>query len=205
MDLGGAPSVAFTSISQQTPIIAGSATSDIKPVPIPKQELKTLLGINEPLANSQSKSLHLAFAKYTACLAAVQLYECTVAEGKWPTKYEKIMVTEIRQLFVSKSVWHAQYVPCFQDITKYGEMLAWLESTPQEDGGGDEDDNNIIVDGAVYNGALWGKKKTIYHFVDLKEWLEKKKKETQKEKAKAKKVAKKTAKTKDKEVTKKKK
>ena len=104
MDLGGAPSVAFTSISQQTPIIAGSATSDIKPVPIPKQELKTLLGNNEALANFQSKSLRLAFAKYTVCLVAVQLYECTVAEGKWPTKYEKITVTEIRQLFVSKSV-----------------------------------------------------------------------------------------------------
>jgi len=201
MDLG-APSVASTSISQQTPITAGSATSDIKPVPIPKQELRTLLGINEALADSQSKSLHLAFTKYTACLAAVQLYERTVAEGKWPTKYEKVTVTEIRQLFVSKSVWHAQYVPCFQDITKYGEMLAWLESTPQEDSGGEDD---IVVDGAVDDEALWGKKKAIYHFVDLKEWLEKKKKETQKGKAKAKKVAKKTAETKDKEVTKKKK
>ncbi len=52
MDLGGAPSVAFISIFQQTPITAGSATSDIKPVPIPKQELKTLLGIHEALANS---------------------------------------------------------------------------------------------------------------------------------------------------------
>jgi len=201
MDLG-APSVASTSISQQTPITAGSATSDIKPVPIPKQELRTLLGINEALADSQSKSLRLAFTKYTACLAAVQLYERTVAEGKWPTKYEKVTVTEIRQLFVSKSVWHAQYVPCFQDITKYGEMLAWLESTPQEDSGGEDD---IVVDGAVDDEALWGKKKAIYHFADLKEWLEKKKKETQKGKAKAKKVAKKTAETKDKEVTKKKK
>lgn len=201
MDLG-APSVASTSISQQTPITAGSATSDIKPVPIPKQELRTLLGINEALADSQSKSLRLAFTKYTACLAAVQLYERTVAEGKWPTKYEKVTVTEIRQLFVSKSVWHAQYVPCFQDITKYGEMLAWLESTPQEDSGGEDD---IVVDGAVDDEALWGKKKAIYHFVDLKEWLEKKKKETQKGKAKAKKVAKKTSETKDKEVTKKKK
>ena len=83
----------------------------------------------------KAKVFTLLFAKYTACLAAVQLYEHTVAEGKWPTKYEKVTVTEIRQLFVSKSVWHAQYeyVPCFQDITKYGEMLAWLESTSQGD------------------------------------------------------------------------
>jgi len=96
-------------------------------------------------------------------------------------------------------------VPCFQDITKYGEMLAWLESTPQGDSGDEEDDDDIVVDGAVDDEALWGKKKTIYHFVDLRGWLEKKKKETQKGEAKAKKAAKKTAETKDKEVTKKKK
>ena len=89
MDLGAA-SVASTSIFQQTPIAAGSATSDIKPVSIPKQELRTLLDIDKALAGSQSKSLCLAFVKYTACLAAVQLYEYTVAQGKWPSKYEKV-------------------------------------------------------------------------------------------------------------------
>jgi hypothetical protein len=190
VDLNAAD-VATGSISQ---IQTGSAASDIKAVPIPKRELKALLDVDETLASSQSKSLRIAYAKYTACLAAIQCYEGIVSEGKWPSKYEHVTITEIRQLFVSKSVWHAQYVPCFQDMTKYGEMLAWLERTTD-----DEDDDD---DGAD-DESVWGKKKPIYHFSDLKEWLEKKKKEVKKEKAKAK-VAKKTGETTNKVVAKKK-
>ena len=192
MDLNAAD-VATPSISQ---IQTGSAASDIKAVPIPKQELKALLDVDETLANSQSKSLHVAYAKYMACLAAIQAYEGIIAEGKWPHNYENVTITEIRQLFVSKSVWHAQYVPSFQDITSYGEMLAWLERTSDD---GEDDDE------AVDDEGVWGKKKQIYHFADLKEWLEKKKKAAQKEKTKAKKAAKKTGETTNKVVEKKKK
>ena len=46
-------------------------------------------------------------------------------------------------------------MPCFQDITKYGEMLAWLESTPHKNSGGNDDD--IVVDGVVDDKTLWGK------------------------------------------------
>ena len=78
-------------------------------------------------------------------------------------------VTEIRQIFVSKSVWHAQYIPCFQDISKHEEMVQWLKDS----GSGDDDED------------VWGYKKVAYHFVDLKEWLEEKQKEKEKGKQKA--------------------
>ena len=188
----GSASASPTFVSQQPPVTAGSVTSVSQQpsvpagsvVPIPKQELGTLLRINKTLANCQSKSLRIAFAKYTACLEAVQLYEHIVAEGKWPSQYEKVTVPDIRKLFVSKSVWHAQYVPCFQNITNYGEMLAWLEYAPSD---GDSNDHAMDVD-APNDEAVWGMKKAIYHFVDLKKWLEMKQKEAQRGKGKGKKA-----------------
>ena len=127
--------------------------------------------INDNLADSQNKSLHTAYAKYKASNAAVQLYEQMVADGNWPKKYQRVTITEIRQLFISKSVWHAQYVPCFKDITKYEEMLEWLENITDDD--------------------VWDQKKIAYHFSDLKEWLDEKQKEKKRAKAKAKKTTKK--------------
>jgi hypothetical protein len=146
------------------------------PVHIPRKELKSLLEIDNTIADSTSKSLQIAFAKYKACNAAVQVYDTLIADGEWPDDYHRVTVTEIRQLFVSKSVWHAQYALCFQDITSHGDMLAWLENSPT----------------ALDDEELWGEEKAIYHFSDLKEWLKKKKKANKKEKTKGKKVVKKT-------------
>lgn len=142
-----------------------STAAGSNPVPIPKKELKALLQVNDGLTNTNNKSLRYAYSKYKATIAAVQLYDQIVSEGRWPTHYQKVTVTEVRQIFVSKSVWHGQYVPCFQDITNHQEMVEWLE-----DSGSESDDEGV-----------WGFKKMIYHFLDLKEWLEQKKKVKQKE------------------------
>ena len=95
-----------------------------------------------------------------------------MAEGRWPKQYQRVTVTEIRQLFISKTVWHSLYVPCFQDITKYDDMVAWLEAT-----GDDVPDNE----------TLWGFDKPTYFCSDLKGWLEARKKKEKKEQATAKK------------------
>lgn len=145
--------------------------------------------VTNVLADSTSKSLCIAYAKYKAAIAAAGVYETIVAEGRWPSHYHRVTVTEIRQIFVSKTVWHGQYVPCFQDIDRHEDMLAWLESSADSDPDA----------AAAYNVAVWGERKSGYHFADLKAWLEKKKKKVKK--AKAKKVVKKT----DEKVTKKKK
>ena len=123
------------------------------------------------LTDTTNKSLRYAYAKYKAVLEAIQLYNKIVTEGGWPEEYQKVTVTEIRQIFVSKSVWHAQYISCFQDISKHEEMIIWLEDD------GSENDNDE---------DLWGYKKMIYHFSDLREWLEERKKGKGKEKQKQK-------------------
>jgi hypothetical protein len=130
-------------------------------IPISKKKLKALLQVNERLTDTNNKSLRYAYSKYKGIIAAIQLYDEIISEGGWPECYQKVTVTEVRQIFVSKSVWHAQYIPCFQDISKHEEMVEWLEGS----GGSENDDENV-----------WGFKKVAYHFSDLKEWLEEKKK-----------------------------
>jgi hypothetical protein len=124
---------------------------DSKLMPMPRAELKDILEIDDAVATASSKSIHIADAKYNACNDAVRLYNTIVAEGRWPK--QRVTVTEIRQLFISKTVWHSLYVPCFQDITKYNNMVAWLEET-----GDDVPDNE----------TLWGFNKQTYLFSDLK-------------------------------------
>jgi hypothetical protein len=134
-------------------------------MPILKKELKALLEVNDGLTDTNNKSLRYAYSKYKATIAAVQLYNQMVLEDRWPKHYQKVTVTEVRQIFVSKSVWHGQYIPCFHNITNHGEMVEWLE------GSGSENDDEDV----------WGFKKTSYYFLDLKEWLEQKKKVKKKE------------------------
>jgi hypothetical protein len=145
---------------------------------ISKKQLKPFLQVDDHLTDTTNKSLRYAYAKYKAILEAVQLYNTINMDGGWPEQYQKVSLTEIRQIFVSKSVWHAQYIPLFQDISKHEEMVEWLE----DNGSGNDED-------------VWGYRKTAYHFSDLKEWLEEKKKAIgkgkQKEKEKKKKEAKK--------------
>ena len=76
--------------------------------------------------DTTNRSLHYAYSKYKAVITAIQFYNELISEGGWPECYQKVTVTEIQQLFVSKSVWHAQYIPCFQDISKHEEMVEWL-------------------------------------------------------------------------------
>ena len=144
-------------------------------MPIPKKELKALLQINEGLTDTANKDLCYAFSKYKATIDATKLYDQIVLEGRWPERYQKVTVTEIWQIFVSKTVWHGQDIPCFQHIADYEEMVEWLE------GSGSELDEEV-----------WGFKKAAYQYSDLKDWLDKKQKEKQKQRQKPKQIKKKT-------------
>ena len=142
-----------------------SAAGELKSLPIPKKELKALLQIDEGLTDMTNKSLRYAYSKYKAAITAIKLYDQIVLEGRWPNRYQKVTVTEIRQIFVSKTVWHAQYVPCFQNIADHENMVEWLEGS-----GSDMDEE------------VWGFNKAIYQYSNLKEWLDKKQKQRQKQK-----------------------
>lgn len=136
--------------------------------------------MNDSLTGPTNKNLCHAYSKYKAAVAAVHLYDQIILEGRWPESYQKVTVTEICQIFVSKSVWHAQYIPCFQGISQHVEMVHWLE------GIGSEADDEIV----------WGEKKTAYNFSDLKEWLEARKKVKGKQKVVKKKTEEKGSKKK---------
>jgi hypothetical protein len=172
-DSASIPQFQTPAASIQTPAPGGDGNL----MPMPKNELKALLLVDDGIAQSQGKSICVAYSKYKAANAAVQVYDAIVSSGKWPRQYQNVTVTEIRQLFISKTVWHSLYVPCFQDIMKYEEMVAWLESN-----------GNDVPD----DGSLWGYTKTTYLCADLKAWLEERKKKEKKEMAKAKKALKKS-------------
>jgi hypothetical protein len=76
--------------------------------------------------------------------------------GTWPTTCPQPTATDIIEIFISKSMWHQYYVACFSNISKYPDMVEWLE----EEG----EDRPSSVD-------VWGFQKTSYTFADLKKWL----------------------------------
>ena len=156
-----------------------SAAGELKSLPISKKELKALLQIDEGLTDMTNKSLHYAYSKYKAVITAIKLYDQIVLEGRWPNQYQKVTVTEIS---VSKTVWSAQYVPCFQNIADHENMVEWLEGS-----GSDMDEE------------VWGFKKATYQYSDLKEWLDKKQKQRQKQKQMKKKMEEKASKKKTKD------
>jgi len=155
------------------------AGGEQKAMPISKKELKSLLQISESLTDTANKNLRYAYSKYKATIAAIKIYDQIVLEGRWPDRYQKVTVTEIRQIFVSKTVWHGQYVPCFQHLADHEDMVEWLE------GSGSELDEEV-----------WGFKKAAYQYSDLKDWLDKKQKQKQKQKQMKKKTEEKVSKKK---------
>jgi hypothetical protein len=62
----------------------------------------------------------------------------------------------VYECFISKSTWFLYYRKNFLNITKYPDMVLWLEQDP----------------GTPSNVDLWGFEKAAYHFKDLTEYLE---------------------------------
>jgi hypothetical protein len=77
-----------------------------------------------------------------------------VADKSWIGK--KPSKTDIVEMVVSKSFFHSHYKPLFSKVSKYPEMLAWLE------GKGDK----------LSDIEVWGVKKSLYTFKDLQLWME---------------------------------
>jgi len=100
--------------------------------------------------------LTLAYERYKACNKAMQDFNKMKGAGTWPTTCPQPTATDIIEIFISKSMWHQYYVALFSNISKYPDMVEWLE----EDG----EDRPSSVD-------VWGFQKTSYAFADLKKWL----------------------------------
>ena len=121
-----------------------------------KLELATILKISPQLMNQEGKvPLTLAYERYKACNKAMQDFNRMKAAKTWPSTCPEPTATDIIEIFISKSMWHQYYVALFSHISKYPDMVEWLE---------DGEDRPSDVD-------VWGLQKTSYTFSDLKKWL----------------------------------
>jgi len=90
-----------------------------------KTDLMTRLNIPLNLANRTDGSLHFAYQKYKAFLEANSTLASLCASGEWEGK--RPSVTDLIELFQSKSMWHAHHAKAFAWVVDYPEMVSWLE------------------------------------------------------------------------------
>lgn len=125
-----------------------------------KLELASILKISPHLMNKEGKvPLTLAYERYKACNKAMQDFNKLKGAKTWPTTCPEPTATDIIEIFISKSMWHQYYAALFSNISKYPDMVEWLE---------DGEDRPSSVD-------VWGFQKTVYSFADLKKWVEEQK------------------------------
>jgi hypothetical protein len=133
-----------------------------------KNELIAALNIPEHLTNyTKSPGLRLNYAKYKACLTAQDTLVRKMKDGSWPEGAKRPTVTEIVELFMSKSYWHKYITAAFHDISHYPLIKEWLED----------------LDNGPSDADVWGGVQTSYGFNDL---IKEKERRQQQNKAKGK-------------------
>ena len=90
-----------------------------------KTDLMTRLNIPLNLADRTDNSLHFAYLKYKAFLEANSTLASLCASGEWEGK--KPSVTDLIEIFQSKSMWHSHHAKAFSRVADYPEMVSWLE------------------------------------------------------------------------------
>jgi hypothetical protein len=118
-------------------------------------QLIDILGIDRELSDRSKKGLKWCYEKYKGFNAAVQTMDQLSKQGKWPSGVMKPNQTELIEIFMSKSYWHAYVVKTFALVAPHPQMVAWLE-----------DDSDGLSDFDV-----WHKQKSEYGFKELKDWL----------------------------------
>jgi hypothetical protein len=89
--------------------------------------------------------------------AACKVIDTLTAEGKWPVSLKKPSPTELVDVYVSRSYWYSHISKMFSDISRYPQMVAWLER-------GDSNDPSDY--------DVWHQFKTVYTFKELKDWIQ---------------------------------
>jgi hypothetical protein len=142
-----------------------SASTALSPF---KRDLMNRLDIPLALAERTDGSLHTGYQKYKAFLQASETLARLWTAGEWAGK--RPSVTDLIEIFQSKSMWHAHHAKAFSKVADYPEMVLWLEK--------DKD--------APSNIGIWGYEKAVYNFKDLFAYIESKGKLGQKGKGKMK-------------------
>ena len=157
----------FLPVPSHVPTIAASAIPDSKAVGkagnVSKNELIALLNIPEHLTQPfKNPGLRVNYARYKACLMAQETLNQKIRGGTWPADTKKPTMTQIIELFVSKTYWHKYMNPGFNDIAHYPIVKEWLEDM---EGGPDESE-------------VWGTVQTSYSFADLQREKERRQQQT---------------------------
>jgi hypothetical protein len=123
---------------------------------IPLSEIISVLQIS-PVVTTRPKvvDLRLAYSKYTAYLRANSEMLRMISDGTWPFP-DKIPTDDLIEVFVSKSVFHANYQKLFSRAQEHPQIVAWLLN--------DHDPPS--------NYDVFGVQKAVYTFRDLKSVLE---------------------------------
>ena len=119
-----------------------------------QEELIKELQIPKHLTDRCDADLHLAYQRWKANQAALNLLAERVANGTWPGA--RPTEQQVYECFISKSTWFLYYRKNFLNIAEYPEMVLWLDKDP----------------GALSNFDLWGFEKATYYFKDLVQYLE---------------------------------
>ena len=134
-----------------------------------RMDLMSRLHIPLHLADRTDHGLHFAYEKYKVFLEANQTLASLCASGEWEGK--RPVVTDLIEIFQSKSMWHAHHAKAFSKVGNYPEMVSWLNR-----------EKNALSD-----MALWGFEKASYNFKDLFTFIKDKEKEGGRAEAKPKK------------------
>ena len=106
-------------------------------------------------ANTDKPGLHIVYQRYIAANEINKQVSKMRQERSWKCK-EVPSRTEVINLFVAKTTWHAFYATRIPAAERHEEMRAWLSQEP--DCMGDDE--------------LWGEEKDKYTMADLEKWLD---------------------------------
>ena len=116
-------------------------------------QLIDILGIDPELSDRSKTGLKWCYEKYKGYNSAVQTMDQLSKQGKWPSAVKKPSLTELVEIFMSKSYWHSYVVKPLGLVAPYPKMVAWLEDVGSSD------------------FEVWHVQKSEYGFKELKEWL----------------------------------
>ena len=122
-----------------------------------KDKLIAALEIPMDLTDHTDRDLGFAFQKYKACEAAVKTCNNLWNAGKLRDVFDKKpSQADIISIFKGKTQYHTTYKKAFPKLSKYPEMVTWLEN------GSDK----------LSDLELWGVVKNAYTFSDLFDWMD---------------------------------
>ena len=93
-----------------------------------RDELILELQIPVHLTDRRDADLHLAYQRWKANQTALNVLAERLANGTWPGA--RPTEQQVYECFISKSMWFLYYRKHFLNITKYPDMVLWLDEDP---------------------------------------------------------------------------